>query len=235
MDETGDHGSPPQGAEQPPPPPKPIPEHDTPHADPSAKERECEHGDTVVIPKHEPQGAHDRALVRWTGVVAVFTIVLAFVGGIQTWAFIQSERAAIYPQVERIMPFEADKTPVIIFSTLNTGKSQAFIVEIKIKPWIGELPDNPDYSGSESGGGIFLPPQGKRLLQMGPLVSLHWGQVDDIKRGALRLYVFGYLQFTDDFTFFGPKIIGFCAVNVAGSAPGSIFEDCQRPAYSYSQ
>jgi hypothetical protein len=114
--------------------------------------------------KPQRGNALDRAMVRWTSVVGVFTFVLAIVGGIQAWAFIQSERAEIFPEVESVAPFEADKSPMVTLSTWNTGRSQAFITEIKVKGWFGDLSDSPDYADSETISGISVPPGGGRLF-----------------------------------------------------------------------
>jgi hypothetical protein len=70
---------------------------------------------------------------------------------------------------------------------------------------------------------------------MGPMKSLDWGRVDDVKRGALNLYIFGYAKFTDSFSLFGPRTSGFCARYAPDSRAALSVLDCKQPNYSYSK
>jgi hypothetical protein len=68
-------------------------------------------------------------MLRWTRVVDFFTAMLVVVGGIQAWAFIQSERATL-----AIIKFRVDAYPptpedpfTVILTIKNGGKSAATI------------------------------------------------------------------------------------------------------------
>jgi hypothetical protein len=231
-DATGQSG-PADGANQPLPSPEGVPENHAPYADHSSAES-----------KHqpEPSSPFDIAMLRWTRVVAVFTAVLACVGGIQAWAFMQSERASLYVNINSIDP--SPILPARPFSVrmtiVNTGRAQAFIVEQKVKIWVGlNLPEKPDLTDIKYTVRGPVPAGGSRYLVNGPLSPTLTGfQIEDIGRGLLKFYIFGYVKFTDDFTFFGPHTIGFCAIyDPAGKSPdgGLPINQCDNPNYTYSE
>jgi hypothetical protein len=226
LNETLDQEAPAKRADEPAPRPQLIPKQAAPTADPSSKE-------------HKPRQSYtlDRALVRWTRVVGIFTVVLAAVGGIQAWAFIQSERASVFFQLLRVvpMPLVADTPLTIKIILANDGPAQAFVSEAKVKGWIGNLADKPNYSDITYAARAFIPAHGTRFLDIGPVKpALNWAQVDDVTKGRVPLYIFGYLKYTDDFSIFGPKTIGFCAVfDPHNNISGSGFNECENPNYVY--
>ena len=86
-------------------------------------------------------------MLRWTGVVGIFTGVLAIVGVVQSWAFIQSERAALYVNIETIIPnpVVADKPITVAITVFNKGHAQAFITDgrAKVGFFYFDIPDKP--------------------------------------------------------------------------------------------
>jgi hypothetical protein len=231
LEKTADYDGPPKRADEPAPRPEPIPKNDTPDRDPVAQ-------------GHEPeqQNALDWAMVRWTRVVGVFTFVLTIVGGIQAWAFIQSERAAIYVELVRIFPLPvAEKIPLSVdISLINTGRAQAFMSEIRVKFWAGEeLPKTPDYSTEFTTSG-YVPAGHTRYMTIGPTTEpfFNWAQANDINQGAWKLYVYGFVKFIDDFSLFGAKTTGFCGVyqpSQMGHTPGTPMSQCDNENYEYSR
>ena len=185
-------------------------------------------------------------MVHWTRIVGLFTIVLAGVGGIQAWAFIQSERAAIYPQIDRIdpTPVVADQPIAIDVSIINNGRAQAFFSEARVAVWAGTyLPDKPNYSTAKFVASGVIPPQSRRYVRFGPVdQALNWVQIDDIDRGAAHLWVYGFVKFTDDFSLFGSKTVAFCGVylppkqaSTAKPPEGPPIVECDNPNYDYSR
>jgi hypothetical protein len=181
-------------------------------------------------------------MVRFTWWVAAFTFCLVCVGFIQAWAFIQSERASLYVNILNIDPFpiEPARPFSIRLSVTNTGRSQAIIVEQKTKVWVSlNLPEKPDLADVKFKvvGGL-VPAGGTRFLINGPLSPTLTGfQIEDIGRGLLKLYIFGYVKLTDDFSVFGVRTLGFCGIYdpFAKSTDNGIpVNQCDNPNYSYS-
>jgi hypothetical protein len=233
LEDTSDQGNPSERANEPAPATQPIPEDYTPDASPRPQESR---------PEERPSHQFDLAMLRWTRVVAVFTVVLASVGAIQTWAFIQSERASLYVNILSIEPSPVQplRPFSIRLSVINTGRSQAFIAETKTKAWVSlSLPERPDLTDVKfSAVGGLVPAGGTRFLINGPLSPTLTGfQIEDIGRGLLKLYIFGYVKFTDDFSVFGARTLGFCGIYnpFAKSTDGGIsINQCDNPNYSYS-
>lgn len=183
----------------------------------------------------------DISMLRWTRVVGVFTAVLAFVGALQAWSFIHGERAALYFDIEQInpLPIPTDKTFSIDISISNIGRSQGFITEGKINVWVGkDLPDRPPFDNVSFNIRGFAPPQTKRFMRFGPLnKALNWAEVQDVERGVQRLFIFGYANYTDDFSILGSRKVGFCGVyrpdgqSISGHPA---IDECGSPNYVYN-
>jgi hypothetical protein len=185
----------------------------------------------------------ERAMVRWTRYVGIFTGVLAIVGAFQVWAFIQSERAALYPYFDRIdpTPVVADQPIAIDVSIVNNGPVQAFFSEARVAVLAGTfLPNKPDFSKSKFVVSGVIPPHGTRSFRAGPVdQAFNGGQINDINRGSAHLWVYGYVRFTDDFSLFGPKTVGFCGIYLPpqeasiAKPPGPPIAECENPNYVY--
>ncbi len=78
----------------------------------------------------------------------------------------------------------------------------------------------------------------ERYFTIGPTdQGFNWAQAEAVNKGQIFLYLYGFVKFTDDFSFFGSKIIGFCGryeIDQIGKFPVPITE-CQNNAYSYSR
>jgi hypothetical protein len=127
----------------------------------------------------------------------------------------------------------------------NGGRSTAFIEHMvgdtDIRP--DELPDFPhyDYSGRSpvrgpvvAGGiytGVFSPKKGDGT----PFVVTD-SQISAINIGTLKLYLFGYIQYRDEFSLFGYKETGFCYVfNPRSDQTKSMFAECGKEHYVYAK
>jgi hypothetical protein len=186
---------------------------------------------------------HPDKIIRFAWWLAAFTFSLAAVTLLQSLAFIQSERAALYVNVENVtpLPFIADKPFAIELAYLNIGRAQAFMLEGKANAQVHKsLPEMPVFEATSSIMRGAVPAQGRRYFWTASMDRLlNWAEVAEIERGTLKLYIFGYAKYVDDFSIFGPRTVGFCGVyNPAGhsSIPGRIaIEECDNPNYVYNK
>jgi hypothetical protein len=112
------HYRPVDGTKAPAPDSKPVPKNDTPNLNQTPAKTETK----------ETAGNEnfDVAMLRWTRVVGLFTAVLAIVGAVQAWSFIQSERAYLtVTNPSFIDGFVPNKQMVLMFLIKNTGRSPA--------------------------------------------------------------------------------------------------------------
>lgn len=204
----------------------------------------CETASTIGSKTFPLETAADATLSRWTAVVGVFTAFLAAVGGLQVWAFIQSERASLLFEIATFRPYplSANQPLWVQVNVSNTGRSDAFIVDEKIAMHIDKhsLPINPDYPASaeyRARGSISSGRQ--RQILIGPTDRmLTESEVSAIQSGQLKFYIYGYAKFRDEFTLFGPKEIGFCVAfnpNDPSQTPSPRLDDCDNPNYVYSR
>lgn len=176
-------------------------------------------------------------MLHWTRVVGVFTAVLAVVGAIQAWSFIESERAFVSVGVTGFGQngFAANKKLGFVLRVENGGRSPAFITAVSGRPYIGNrLPETPVYLAPNGKNGTgAIAPGGARTVSFTETTKGTEGQlIDDynfgiINSGASRLYVFGFVEYTDDFSIWGRRYVGFCQVYDPKNSLGlGNFEDC---------
>jgi hypothetical protein len=162
-----------------------------------------------------------------------FTGLLALIAGIQTYAFIQSERSfLVLDSIAIISPENA--VPVEISIVIkNGGKSGAqgtlYISKVFFKP----LPDSPDYRNMEPTG---LPPivesgNARKTISI-PLPTNVF--MTDITSGNTPMNIYGYITYTDDFSWFGNRVTGFCATYNPRGNQSSMFNTCKENKYFYA-
>jgi hypothetical protein len=207
LDESTNQGTPAERTSEPTPVSEPIPENHTPNPDPCAESSKRDEA---------PASPFDISMLRWTRVVAVFTAVLAFVGGAQTWAFIQSERAYLtFTNFNFIGGLVANQPLSLLFQAKNSGKSAAEIRNISVTTAIGinyplkydrllEVAVSPIEAGATSQQ-IYVGknPDGSNFL-MNPFT------VNDVTTGKSKFYVFGFADYEDDFSIIGSRRSYFC-------------------------
>jgi hypothetical protein len=187
---------------------------------------------------------HPDKMTRFTFWVSAFTGCLAFIAFIQAWAFVQSERAYISPVAIR---FEnggivAGKPLTLHMELKNSGHSTATISIANVTYHFGPLPTFPVYNlrGTTSlppitPGAIinsfhnFFFPRKKPFI----LPPAAFAAIND---GKIPFYAFGFIAFTDDFSVFGRRRVGFCFVyNPKGSMTAGWFNNCAEKNYTYSE
>jgi len=184
-------------------------------------------------------------MIRLTAALVIFTFALVFVGGVQAWSFIESERAFLVPIEIKFGDngFAANKRLQVIVNVQNAGRSPAFITTANVTPLITDnLSQLPSYNptGTQSGGAMAA--NGGRALTFyeydnpqNPGYLIDQSNFDMVNSGQATFYVFGYIEYTDEFALLGKRRIGFCSVydpkNQSGAGP---FSDCKDvPKYVY--
>lgn len=185
----------------------------------------------------------DLIMARWTRVVGIFTVVLGIVGVVQAWAFIQSERAFLYFQIQGILPdpLRAEAPISVDFSVTNTGRSQAFIIDEKITlAEYANLPERrPPFLVSKYEAKGPIPAGQKASILMGPLArKFTKNEISAFQSGSLQLFAYGYARYTDEFSLLSSHEVGFCwvynPVDPTGT-PGARFDTCDSPNYVYEK
>jgi hypothetical protein len=186
---------------------------------------------------------------KFTFLVAIFTFFLVVIGFTQLWAFIQSERATIAIKQIKIDAFPANGSDPFEFtvSMKDAGKGSATILKsntaLVIIAATATLPDPPHYFGTDvsrravvaSGDSyeesIFLKPTNAG----GEPVPWNKDMAKAVAVGSNRFYVYGYLEYRDDFSLFNNRITGFCAVYSQNTPKTGVMTGCGADGYSYQK
>lgn len=173
--------------------------------------------------------------------ISLFTLLLVILAGIQTCAFVSSERASVVPVEANFTrePVAHDKTVSITLKMKNGGKSTA-IMEV-VEAFIAHaIPPEPQYSGQ---GGPFAtaPILPNDLVERPFPFRTEWGQdyIDRLHADDLPLYFFGLIRYRDEFSnlwfFGGVRETGFCFFyRQKGGVREPVFETCQERSYTYT-
>lgn len=224
-------------AHKPAPSPQTIPKNNTPNAHPNAQSSDAK--------KNPPDDKLDLGMLRWTRVVGIFTTVLAIIGFIQAWSFIQNEHAflsitAVDLEGGQII---AEKPVAVGISIKNSGRSPAAVTNFNVMLHVAaNLPAAPLYGPMADevavppivGGGIIrrtvkFPKPDKTSTSLGE------DQVLKINSGELFLYIYGFVQYEDDFSWFRDRRLGYCVTYNPKGAPNlSLFDTCKEKAYTYA-
>lgn len=160
---------------------------------------------------------------KFTLWLALFTALLTFITAVQVWAFIQSERAFLTVAAPQFTGgFAANKELTLIIDVKNSGRSTGFIdkfnTTLKFYPRDKPLPDVPEYEKEQAEiPGPVLPGSDSPLIYLPagdnqhPRMTLSEAEVDIIKKGMDKMYVFGFAYYRDDFSLpiFGEREIKF--------------------------
>ena len=132
------------------------------------------------------------------------------------WAFVQSERAYLtFTNFNFLGGLVANQPLALLFNAKNSGKSAAEIRNISVTPSLGltyplkydkllEIATNPILAGTTEQQ-IY---EGKNLDGTPFLISGF--TVGEINAGRVKLYVYGFAEYEDDFSIVGPRKTYFC-------------------------
>jgi hypothetical protein len=182
----------------------------------------------------------DEPVALFTAVLALFTIVLTVVGGIQAWAFIASERAFVSitsPDLSRIAtaPDQPFEIPLV---AVDSGRSTARVTAFNVT-LMTSLPAKPQYVPISHFSIKPLMVNTPEILlyraKPGPwLWKLSKPEIDKIENGDQQLFVFGYVKYRDDYSLWGDKETGFCFLYIPKPiAPNWHYETCDNEGYTY--
>lgn len=175
----------------------------------------------------------------WTRVVGTFTAVLAAVAVIQALAFIATERAFVIETFRLGEHGIAVGEPLQVIADVgNTGRGPAYITEVNLTPLFAtKLPAIPEYQPQYTQTGGSIGSGGTRSFWFNQPDLVDEFNFNGIKDGSLKLFAFGYIRFSDEFSFFGPRTIGFCVVyDPQNGSVSNSFSDCQGTTnYVYSR
>jgi len=184
---------------------------------------------------------------KFTGLLVLFTALMAICSLLQALAFIQSERSFLSVSAIEVKDEKplTEGSPLIFESRIsNSGRSTAFIVSANYTLVISDqpLPTDPSYV---KGPSDILGPVvagGNRQLTFssstdkGKTIILSKVHADGIASGTYHVYVFGYVKYKDEYSWFSNRITGFCYVyNPLGKSTSSQFDDCRSDHYIYAR
>jgi hypothetical protein len=183
---------------------------------------------------------HPEPSVRFSFGVLIFTGLLFLVAAMQTWAFVQSERAFVVPSKT-----DFSNWPLVVGENLlemyiefkNSGKTAATFEDFTVAI-SHELDSAPNYSEGQK---IAFAPitaggSNKAFLNF----ETGWGEltISKIKSGALKFYIFGQVKYRDAFSFFpfGVRETGYCYVFTPEKRGREhAFSTCHSRPYTFSR
>jgi hypothetical protein len=191
-------------------------------------------------------------LIHALDAVAVFTFILAIFTGVQVLAFISSERAFVAVTLATINEKLASSTdPVVLHFVLqNSGKSTAMVSDFNATSSISPNPLSltPQYepahssiSGPIIAGGAHFGTQKPHVKGSEAPFVLSPEMLGAINRNAVKLFIFGFVEYRDSFSLvgwrglFGARVTGFCmAYNPSNDPKFGMWDDCDNPKYIYA-
>jgi hypothetical protein len=197
------------------------------------------------------KGKKNRDCVTIIGLflTALFTLALAAFSIFQTYAFIQSERAFVFPTHTEFVKLATDEIsqPIILNLTLNNhGKSVATIRIVRAfvtkEPLMGDV----NFEGGIERAFSPIPAQGNitQDLNFG-----NWSKTDagNVRDGIEPFHILGRIIYGDDYSvlrdrdwapaFLKDRLSYFCFVYVHNKSDPSkaTFQICPEPKYTHTQ
>ncbi len=176
-------------------------------------------------------------------VVVILTAVLALTAGLQAWAFMQSQRAFVFPTAANFTgPLVANVQPLSLYIDIsNSGESAAKIEDLTAFV-THHLAPRPQYDEGPLRIKVASPPIPaggtlRRILHFGE----PWGEdtTSAVKGGTMRFYMYGRINYRDDYSLglgalgLGVRQSDFCFVYVPNVDPGkAVFRNCPEPVYT---
>jgi hypothetical protein len=187
-----------------------------------------------------------RSFFKKLGPIEYLTLVLATSAAAQAYYFLQSERSFLALSGMEVSGLTTMSDQPLEFSLeiKNGGRSTAFIdymnATAQIRP--DELPDFPlyGYRGSTSvrgpvlAGSTYFATFNPKNDDGTPFV-LSDSQISAIHIGTMKLYIFGYIRYRDEFSLFGDKETGYCSLFNPRGNQRTMFVECGKEHYVYAK
>jgi hypothetical protein len=191
-----------------------------------------------VFISRKRNGPKPDPLARYTSRLGWFTLLLAIVTALQLFTFITSERAFL--TVAEVSPHQpplvVGKPLNLILEIGNGGKSTGSVDLLNLSYSIQELPDEPNYgTGSQLFSSPILPGT-HHAFGMGTEKLVPTQQLfDSVVNGTIKFYLYGFIRYSDDFSWFGYRVTGFCFLYAPDGDPKSVrWATCNKRKYVYS-
>jgi hypothetical protein len=196
-------------------------------------------------------GRHEAGTLRWTAVVGAFTIILAIIAGLQTYSFIESERALlIIGSVDFVggEPTNASEGLDLVVTIKNVGKHTATIARMIAVPGLfvlnKELAQKPVYDPAHSIGEIIPPIAPNSDLAFvatanvpappAPMTSMQ--RIEGVISGDIPMRLWGFVDYDTGYISFRNGRVAFCYeyVPVSKRRIANRFRPCANPNYTYT-
>ena len=173
--------------------------------------------------------------------IEIFTGVLCVVGALQWWAFVQSERAFVFPSN---VAFVDSLDSILIVMPLdlkieleNSGRSPASIYKLTLAITIDELPpEPPDYThGIDHAQFAFPPiPVNQKISQVMSFPFWETKIARAVGSGDKNFFVIGRIDYGDDYWIWPNRRSDFCFRYIADrlNHSKSHFRVCTNPKYT---
>jgi hypothetical protein len=202
----------------------------------------------IIKARRPPDPGPDRSMVRWTkavawftGVLALFTFLLALVAALQLWAFVQSERAFLSVVGLSIggtdggLPKASEPHTRVVLQMRNGGRNTAFIDRFRFDAAygaMGPLPQEPQYL-DEPQFGVPRPIPGDTTVPVNDGVAKTFtpDEIDGFRTSKGRFSLYGYVKYNDAYWLFGARTTGYCFTYSSREAQ---WTTCPEPNYTYA-
>jgi hypothetical protein len=177
---------------------------------------------------------HPDHVARFTFWVATFTFLLAGIGLIQVWAFIQSERAFLSIDDILFTPSgPTDRRAIFTIRVKNSGRSTANVKHNVYRVNL-ELPSTPDYYVTMREV-TLAPVVGNGTARYDARIDVtpdHAAEFVAALDGNSLFYFYGLIEYEDEFSLIGFKKLGWC---FRYDTESRNFRSCNNAIYTYSR
>jgi len=195
-------------------------------------------------------GRHQTGMLIWTGVVGAFTVLLFSVTALQTYSFIESERAFL--TVKSITFVDGEPSPEghrdFVILIHNSGKHVAMVSDMRVTARYGiihrTLDDAPHYPAARQEYIVppIVPASDSRIVanavfnerNPAPLSPAEMAQ--GLLDGSIPLWIYGFIEYDIGYVRWSPGKVGFCSQFLSLSrrrGQPSNFLTCDNPNYTY--
>jgi len=196
-------------------------------------------------------GRNQKGMLRWTAVVGIFTIVLCAFTGLQTYSFIESERAFfVLTDLQFIYgdPTGMESNRDFLIVLKNVGKHLSKVGKVEAAPIYGVVKKTlPEILATQKPplvSYVMAPVAPDSDTKIFAEVRRTKPQVADdffmsgLRNGSIPLWFYGFVEYDIGYPSFNPGKLGFCMKYVPPSIRKpwmSMFLVCEYPQYTYTQ
>ena len=172
--------------------------------------------------------------IIFTGIVALFTAVVAFATAFQLLAFIQSEKPVVgVTDIHFVNELKPSESPRLIIELKNKGKTTAFVQEFRLYGDGGmTVPENAAPQLTNVKPPIL--PEDSAHVELDVPIKFSQDYINGINKGEYHIWIVGVVKYSSRFWFGGGKS-GFCFYYDPSRGRGvDSFYRCHDPRYEYA-